>query len=330
MASQYRAWSRFLPDPFIVGILLMICLAWVLPQPGIATGLFSLSNVMYFAIMLLFFLYGLKLDLNKLKSDLANWRVHLIIQGITFVLFPLLTLPFFPLFRDTAYMPMWFAVFFLAVVPSTVSSSVVMVSIARGNVGSAIFNASISGLIGIIVTPLWTGLFMERHGDAAFAFGAVLLDLLIQILAPVIAGLLLNRWLGAWAKRNMHYISFYDKAVILLNVYGCFCRSFQSGVFAATDWFTLLALGSAVVALFFAVFEGVGAALKHTTFSREDRITILFCGSKKSLIHGVVFAGILFADVPYSGLILVPVMIYHAFQLFYISIVARRYGQRKT
>lgn len=50
---------------------------------------------------------------------------------------------------------------FLATLPSTVSSSVVMVSIAGGNMAAAIFNASVSSLIGVFVTPLWMGIFLE-------------------------------------------------------------------------------------------------------------------------------------------------------------------------
>ena len=89
----------------------------------------------------------------------------------------------------------------------------------------------------------------------------------------------------------------------------------------------LLILGASVIGLFFFIFEGIKLLMKAFHFNREDRITVLFCGSKKSLVHGSVMAAVLFAGTSLGSLFLVPVMIYHAFQLFYISIVARRYGK---
>ena len=49
---------------------------------------------------------------------------------------------------------LWLGVFFLATLPSTVSSSVVMTNIAKGNVPAAIFDASVSSLLGVFITPV--------------------------------------------------------------------------------------------------------------------------------------------------------------------------------
>ena len=49
-----------------------------------------------------------------------------------------------------------------------------MVSIAKGNVPSAIFNASISGLIGIFATPMLMQPFLENSSGAAVDQGAII------------------------------------------------------------------------------------------------------------------------------------------------------------
>jgi sodium/bile acid cotransporter 7 len=59
-------------------------------------------------------------------------------------------------------------------------------------------------------------------------------------------------------------------------------------------------------------------------FTREDRITLQFAGTKKSLVHGSVFASVLFSGISGAGIFLLPIMIYHSYQLFYISILARK------
>jgi sodium/bile acid cotransporter 7 len=59
-------------------------------------------------------------------------------------------------------------------------------------------------------------------------------------------------------------------------------------------------------------------------FNKEDQITAQFCGTKKSLVHGTVFSKILFGNMATIGIILLPLMLFHAIQLFIISIIASK------
>lgn len=326
--NTLRMFARFLPDRFILGILLMILLAWLFPGIGGPNGLITLDTINHYGVIVLFFFYGLRLSPEKLKADLRNWKLHITIQALTFIVFPLLVLPFYPIFDGTVYLNLWLAVFFLATLPSTVSSSVVMVSIARGNIPSAIFNASISGMIGILATPLWMGIFLDAS-NADFNLAKTFNDLLLQIFAPVILGLVLHKWLGAWALKYKHYNSMFDKAVILSIVYESFSTSFLNGIFDTLPIWTLIILSVSVIVLFFVVYIISNQISKWLKLTREEQITVVFCGSKKSLIHGSVMASVLLAGSANGSLFLVPIMIYHAFQLFYISIVARRMSMEK-
>jgi len=58
-------------------------------------------------------------------------------------------------------------------------------------------------------------------------------------------------------------------------------------------------------------------------FEREDRIVLLFCGSKKSLASGVPMAGVLFPPAS-VGLIILPLMLFHQIQLIACAVIARR------
>ena len=228
----------------------MILLAyWI---PGIEE-IIPLEQISNYGIAVIFFLYGLKLSPEKMRSGLSNWRLHVIVQFGTFLLFPLLVLAMLPFIRGEEHFDLWFAVFFLAALPSTVSSSVVMVSIARGNIPGAIFNASISGLIGILVTPLWIGLFLETR-NADFELGHIFIELLVKILVPVAAGLILHRFWGSLANRHSRQLTLFDKAVILIIVYKSFSHSFSSGIFEGISWLELTVVGLAAVLLFFLVY----------------------------------------------------------------------------
>jgi solute carrier family 10 (sodium/bile acid cotransporter), member 7 len=315
--------KRFIPDLFVLALLGMIAVAWVFPQPGRSDSAIPLQTIIDVGVTLIFFFYGLKLSPEKMKEGMANWRIHTTIQSITFLLFPLVVLPFYFIAKDTAYEPLWLGMFFLAALPSTVSSSVVMVSLAKGNVAGAIFNASISGIIGIVATPLWIGLFWGQDSGMG-NYSGILLDLFTQIIVPAIAGLLLHRFFNRWVSKHGRMLSLFDKATILLIVYKSFAVSFSSGAFESIDALSLVLLFVVVVALFGTIITITQKINAKIGFNREDSITVLFCGSKKSLAHGTVMASVLFADVQGSGLYLLPIMVYHAFQLFYISLMAQK------
>lgn len=315
--------KRFFGDWFITCLFLMILAAWIKPGIGMDLNYIDLNLVINIGVILIFFFYGLKLDWVKMKAGMRNWKMHFAVQLTTFLLFPLLILPFYPLMKNTDYEILWLGMFFLAALPSTVSSSVVMVSIARGNIPGAIFNASISGIIGIVATPLWMSLFLIGQ-QTGFDFSDVILQLILHIIVPVVAGLVLHPYFVQLVNRYIHKIAAFDKFIILLIVYESFSRSFLSGIFSSVSWKALIGLCLAVVILFYVVLKITGILSKRLNFSRADGITLQFAGTKKSLVHGSVFGSVLFGSVTGAGILLLPIMIYHSYQLFYISIVAQK------
>jgi len=308
-------------DPFVMALLIVVFVAYLLPYPGTRHSPFHLNTVAEIGVSIIFLLYGVQLGPERLRSGLHNTRLHLLVHTSTFVLFPLILILLKPLFVTEFLQQVWLPFFFLAALPSTVSSSVVMVSIAGGNIPAAIFNASISSLLGIFITPLWMSVYLEKqHGD--FELSNVIIKLLLQVLLPVIIGMLLHKKFGKAATDNRGKLKLFDQSVILLIVYCSFSESFYDGVFKGFEWHYLFALLLMVIVLLFMVYGIVWLISNSLRLQREDRITAVFCGSKKSLIHGSVMSKVLFAGMSSSGLVLLPLMLYHATQLFIISIIA--------
>ena len=301
----------------------MVFVGKVIPYQDSYNQIFNLEAFIDWGIAGIFLLYGLKLNLKEVVKDVSNWKLHLLVQTGTFVLFPLLVLVFYPFFRDTIYFQSWLSVYFLACLPSTVSSSVVMVSIAKGNVTSAIFNASISGLIGILLTPLLMGFFLQAHhseGNQA----EIIQQLLLKVLLPIILGILLNPIFKNIIQKYSKIIAEFDRLIILLIVYESFSKAFIKNVFASVPSLVFVVIAVSVVILFFVVYAILQWISCKLGFSREDAITTTFCGSKKSLVHGSLFVMILGIPEEQKVLFLLPVMIYHSFQLFYVSWLASK------
>lgn len=309
---------------FILLLLLSILLAWLYPNIGVPNAWFSPSEVAGWGVSVIFFFYGLKLSPAKLRVGLSNIKLHVVVQLSTFVLFPLLvlgTMMVVPSWQNNYYI--WLGVYFVATLPSTVSSSVVMVSIARGNIPAAIFNASISSLLGVVLTPLMMSIFVSAD-TGGNALEDVILKLILQVILPVGAGMLLNHRFGATADRHKTMLRWFDQSVIIAIVYTAFCEGFYSGIFSSVSTWTLLVLTLGMTALFMICYYIILGICNIMKFNREDRIVALFCGSKKSLVHGTVMSKVIVSDPSLISIILLPIMIYHAMQLIIVSFIAKQ------
>lgn len=316
-------------DKFVLSIIIVIIIAYFFPQWGIEGSKIPINTISTIGISLIFFFYGLKLSPSKVKEGLKNWKLHVLVQLSTFLMFPLLVLLTHPLVQNENQETIWLAFFFLAALPSTVSSSVVMVSMAKGNIPGAIFNASISGIIGIAITPLWMGLFVQEL-TTDFDFTAIYIKLIVQIILPVLVGLFMHRFLGEFAQKHSKKLTLFDKSIILLIIYKSFAKSFNENIFSSVSVLDLTVILTGVILLFVAAFYLTGFLAKKLQLNKEDQITAQFCGTKKSLVHGTVFSKIIFGNMASIGIILLPLMLFHATQILIISIVATKMASRKV
>jgi sodium/bile acid cotransporter 7 len=118
--------------------------------------------------------------------------------------------------------------------------------------------------------------------------------------------------------------------VILLIIFKSFAKSFEENVFANVSIADLALLSVAVLGLFSAVYVLIGYLAGRMGFVYEDGVTARFCGTKKSLVHGTVFLKIIFGASPVAGVIIVPLMIFHAVQILIISVIASRLAKSRT
>lgn len=315
---------RFLPDNFTLCLIATVITASVLPCQGhVAVAFDWLTNL---AIALLFFLHGAKLSREAVIAGMTNWRLHLTVLASTFVLFPLLGLLLKPLLLPLVTPALYVGILFLCTLPSTVQSSIAFTSIARGNVPAAVCSASASSLIGIVVTPLLTGLVVHAHGQGGLSWHSVG-DIVLQLFVPFVAGQIAQRWIGGWVQRHRPLIGLVDQGSILLVVYTAFSAAVLQGLWKQLPLPVLggLLIVNAVLLAIALLITRYGS--RALGFSREDEITIVFCGSKKSLASGVPMANVLF-PAHALGMIVLPIMLFHQMQLMTCAVLARQYANR--
>ncbi|MDO7840707.1 bile acid:sodium symporter family protein [Sphingomonas immobilis] len=313
-------------DPFLLCLIAVVAAASLLPVRGVAAGWVDLAADL--AVALLFFLHGAKLSRAAIVQGMGNWRLHALVLGSTYVLFPAIGLALIALLQGWSNPWLLSGLLFLCLLPSTVQSSIAFTAIARGNVAAAVCSASLSNLLGIFVTPLLVALLMKADGGvgggSAGSSWHSIWTITVQLLLPFLAGHFLRPLIGGFVDRNKKILQPVDRGSILLVVYSAFSAAVVGGIWTQVgigDLLGLVALSGVILALV------MGANLivaRMASLSREDFIVLLFCGSKKSLASGVPMAGALFAPA-HVGLIVLPLMIFHQLQLFVCAVLAGRF-----
>ncbi|MBM3605909.1 MAG: bile acid:sodium symporter [Alphaproteobacteria bacterium] len=310
-------------DSYMLMLLGTVLLGLVLPARGIAAE--GLGHVTYWAVALLFFLYGAKLDPASVKAGMLNWRLQGLTFAATFVMFPVLGLGFAAIFGDLLGPQVTLGLLFLAVLPSTVQSSIAFVSIAGGNVPAAICAASMSNLIGVVLTPALVALLLHA-GDGQISLDAVL-RIGTQILLPFVLGQILRPWIGAFVRNRRTLTLVVDRGAILLIVYSAFSAGTVSGLWAAIPPASLIALIAVVLVLLAIVFGAIAGAGRLFRLPDQDRAVLFFCGSTKSLASGLPIAAALFPPETVGATVL-PVLVYHMAQLLICAMIAQRGARR--
>lgn len=318
---------KYLPDNFSLLIIAMVGLATLFPISGQSAQVFS--NLTDAAISLLFFLHGVKLSREAVIEGITHWRLHLTIFAATFILYPIIGLVMKPFITPFIPNDLYLGFLYLCLLPSTVQSSIAFVSIARGNVSAAVCSASASNIIGIFLTPLLVSVFLT-HTDMANSGTEIgtIIKIIFLLLVPFILGQLLRNKLIGFIKKNAALVKVVDQGSILMVVYSAFSAAVIEGIWYQVSFTNLVSVILICCILLAIIMLLLHFFSKKLGFNRADQITILFCGSKKTLASGVPMAKIIFAGQPF-GLIILPLMLFHQIQLITCGILANHFAKDK-
>jgi solute carrier family 10 (sodium/bile acid cotransporter), member 7 len=311
--------KRLIPDSFILILLAVIAFASVMPAQG--RGLAIMSGVSNAAIFTLFFFHGLRLAPPAVWEGLRHWRLQISILLFGFVVMPVTGLAVSSVGSGWLSPGLWVGVLFLCALPSTVQAAISSSSMAGGNVAASVVAAAISNISGVILTPLIVAALAKASGGAV-GLGAIT-KIATLLLLPFALGQIARTWLARWAERQKVWIGRMDRLTIVLAIYTAFSAAVIEGLWHRLDWAEFGIVFLVIVALLaFAMFATwqLGGLLG---FAREDRITLLYSGSHKTLATGAPMARILFPSAE-AGLIIIPLMLYHQLQLIVSAWIAAR------
>jgi sodium/bile acid cotransporter 7 len=312
---------RFRSDfGFLLGLCAAILLAFWRPAWGAGEDGLPVAFLRPAGVFVIFFSQGLGLSLEALRRGMADWRLHLCVQGCGYLLAPLLALLLIVLAKPLLpEADLRSGFLYLAILPTTITSAVVLTSAAGGDTAGALFNTTLSNVAGVFIVPAFCLLFLldgraEGGGDPGPVFASVAL----QILLPLALGQALRPVLGRWAEERRQGLRALNLGIVCFLVYAAFCASVLEGIWADLPA-PALAAAFLIVLLFVGLLAGCawmcGGLFR---LAPAARLAAFFCGSQKTLAAGLPLAASIFgggAGGPDLGLIILPLLICHPAQL---------------
>lgn len=325
--ARWLGWIR--RNGFLLGLVGAVFVAYLLPAPGARDGWLHPGLLNNIGIALILFLQGISLAMEKIKAGAGNWRLHLIIQSFTFVVFPLVGILLnwiVPLLWPEEPPGIRQGILYLCVLPSTISTSVVLTAVANGNVAGALFNAALSNIAGVIITPLLVHELMRTSGQSG-DIGPLMLKVTALTLLPFFFGMALRRYIHKWVDHHKPWVARISNTVIVFIVYTAFCDSFVDRIWHRYGWDVTLKLFFCITVLFAGMSALIFSCCRMFRLNREDLITAYFCSVKKTLAMGVPLAMLIFGANSDLSLILLPIMLYHPLQIFINGLLANHWGK---
>jgi solute carrier family 10 (sodium/bile acid cotransporter), member 7 len=310
---------------FILGLAAAALLAFIVPGLGVRGGPLRPEITTKAGVALIFFLQGLALAPAALRAGALRWRLHLATQLFIFAAFPLAVLAIDRAAGGALPDELRLGFLFLAILPTTVSGCVVFTATAGGNVAGALFNSAVSNIAGVLITPLWAALLLGALGETP-ALGPMVLEIALLLLAPLAVGQAVRPMLARRREPDRKLLGTLSNVIILFIIFTAFANSVRSNAFAEVGLLANVLVAVSAGALFAAATGAAVLTARRLRFDDADRTAFLFCAPQKTLAAGAPMAQILFAGNPALGLILLPLIVYHAVQLVVGAMMADRLG----
>ncbi|MGF1531861.1 MAG: bile acid:sodium symporter family protein [Puniceicoccaceae bacterium] len=313
-------------------LLLAVILAFIFPEPGSPGGIFYPEFTNKFGVWFIFLLQGLSMKTGELVRGYRPLRVHGYVLGWNFLGFPLLLGGWLLIVGSWIAPEFRLGFWALAILPTTIASSVAFTAVAGGNVPTAIFSSIASNLLAVLIVPAIAIRYFAVEMEAAIPVGPLFRTLGLLIIFPLVLGQGIRSIAPKAAALVGQRLKPVPNWIILFLVHTAFAKSITTGFFDGlpVHQFVVVLLVAGGFLLLANVLVWFGSGLLKV--DRATRVSALFCGGQKSLATGFPLITSILA-VSNTGLapaaVLMPLLCYHPLQLVLAGVLIGRLTRSK-
>jgi len=260
-------------------------------------------------IILVFFFSGLILNVRQIKSGIMDAKVIIAALIIIFIVAPVIAALFGAIPVDTGVL---IGIFLVAVMPTTLSSGVVMTGAAGGNMAQALVITILANGLAVFTIPVVLSLLLNLVGGSTvvvFDKLAIMIKLGFYVLLPLCIGLAIKIFAESFVDRFVHRLQTLNQLLVLAIVW--------MGMSQARG--AILNSGASVGIIFLLVlsFHGImlaaaGIFIGCLRLGKGRRESVIFMGGQKTLPLSIILQVSLF---PQYGLALVVCVLHHLIHL---------------
>ena len=292
--------------------LILVAIATVADSSNItvAPGLWLKShNGPDCVIVLIFFLSGMALDTSRIRTGVSDYQGTLSALFLIFIVAPLLTIPFLFLPIEPGLL---LGIFLVAVMPTTLSSGVVMTGGAGGNMAHALLITIIANSLAVITIPISLGFLLAMSGDNRIIEIdqlPIMIKIATLVLTPLIGGIIIRNNGVFSVNRFLPYTGIFNQIGILAMVWMALCQGREAIVSNLGAIFPILG----IISIFHITLVLAGIALtSFISLGKGRRESVILMGGQKTLPLSVILQVSLF---PEYGVALVVCVLHHIVHL---------------
>ena len=260
-------------------------------------------------IVLIFFFSGLILDARQIKSGILDAKGIIAALVIIFLFSPVIAALFAAIPVDTGVL---IGIFLVAVMPTTLSSGVVMTGAAGGNMAQALVITIVANGLAVFTIPVVLSLLLNLVGGSTVVVIdklAIVIKLGCYVFLPLCFGLTIKFLAKSLMDRLVFRLQMLNQLLVLAIVWMAMSQARDA----------IVSGGASMGIIFLLVFgfhgmllAAAGIVTKCLKLGKSRRESVIFMGGQKTLPLSIILQVSLF---PQYGLALVVCVLHHLIHL---------------
>lgn len=275
MATVKKQW-------FLIALILIFSLV-IFDQSGTIAraGVFLKQNHgAPFMIFAIFILSGMIIEIEQIKAGIKDIKATSSTLWVIVIVSPIAAGIFALIPMETGII---LGLFLVAVMPTTLSSGVVMTGQAGGNIAHALFITILSNCVAIVSIPFILPMLLNSLNlktDLYIDQTAIFIKLLLLVLLPLLIGMILNKKILTISPEQKKQFSITNQCIVLCIVYMSLSGAREMLIAKGSAFFIILPL---VVGFHLVLLLASSGTSHLAAIGRGRREAVIFMGSQKTL-----------------------------------------------